>query len=481
MLSKARVLGSKKSQSGFSAVEVLLAVTIFGFLVTALTGVLIFGRTASENSGHQVRAQQVLDEGVEAVRSIRNTNFTGLTNGTYGLVSSGGTWALSGSSDVSGIYTRQVTITSGSNINRKLVTVTVTWTKAASGGATASINSNMEFTNYTGTLKLWTAAATSNSFYGSVNVTNTDDGRRVATAGNYAYVVRNTGTPNFAVINISNPAAPTLAGSLTLATMNPTAIAVSGNRAYVASGADSNELQVIDISNPATPVAAAGGALNLAGTGDGLGVFVNNGYVYLSRASDATTNANELTIINATNYAVIGGYNNAINMNDVWVSGNYAYLATSSTTAEMLVINILSPTAPTLAATYNPATAIAATAVSGYGNTVFLSMTTTFDAINITTPTAPARIDATPLVISGNITDIAVDSTGKYAYVGTAATAGEFQIIDIGTVSATTNARIVDVTGTTSTVNGVAYSDALGVAIAVSTSDTLETLIVGPM
>ncbi|HXH27151.1 MAG TPA: hypothetical protein VNG90_04600, partial [Candidatus Acidoferrum sp.] len=51
-----------KSAAGFSVVEVLLAATIFGMLVTALIGALVYGQAASVDAGEQARANMIAEE-----------------------------------------------------------------------------------------------------------------------------------------------------------------------------------------------------------------------------------------------------------------------------------------------------------------------------------------------------------------------------------------------------------------------------------
>jgi Tfp pilus assembly protein PilV len=123
------------SRAGFSPVEVLLAATIFGFLVTALIGAIIYGSTSTADAGDRVRAQILADEGAEAVRNMRDAAFSNLTDGTYGLVQSGGVWTLSGSSDVTGIFTRQVVISTVDSARKSIVNVT--WPQGATVAQTA--------------------------------------------------------------------------------------------------------------------------------------------------------------------------------------------------------------------------------------------------------------------------------------------------------------------------------------------------------
>lgn len=136
---------SPTSQRGFSVVELLLAVTIFGFLVTALIGALVYGRSGTASAGDRQRAVLLAEEGIEATRNISDASFTNLVNGTYGLVQSGGIWTLSGSSDVSSIYTRQVAIATAST-SSKTITSTVSWPQT--GGTTGTVTLTSRLTNW---------------------------------------------------------------------------------------------------------------------------------------------------------------------------------------------------------------------------------------------------------------------------------------------------------------------------------------------
>jgi hypothetical protein len=120
----------------------MLSVALFGFIVTALSTAFVFGREGPVLAGKKVRAASLAEEGLEAVRSIRDKGFDGLLDtttdgcdpvldgspcgGTYGLTKTGTgtsmTWALSPTSsytdtttDGVATYTRVVTITTSGN------------------------------------------------------------------------------------------------------------------------------------------------------------------------------------------------------------------------------------------------------------------------------------------------------------------------------------------------------------------------------
>ena len=113
-------------KSGFSLVEVILASSIFILLVTALVGAYLYGEESTMRAGNRARAVLLAEEGLEAARNLRDADFTNLSDGVHGLATLSNEWIFSGSSDVTGIFTRQITI-STVDADRKEVISAVTW------------------------------------------------------------------------------------------------------------------------------------------------------------------------------------------------------------------------------------------------------------------------------------------------------------------------------------------------------------------
>ncbi len=122
---------------GFSVVEVLLAASIFALLVTALAGAYFYGQESAALAGARARAGLLAEEGLEASRSIRDGAFASLTDGNHGLAVSGGVWTYSSTQDVTGLFTRSVTV-STVDAGTKELTSTVTWQQNAQRTGTAS-------------------------------------------------------------------------------------------------------------------------------------------------------------------------------------------------------------------------------------------------------------------------------------------------------------------------------------------------------
>ncbi|HEU5121787.1 MAG TPA: prepilin-type N-terminal cleavage/methylation domain-containing protein [Candidatus Saccharimonadales bacterium] len=456
-------------QAGFSVVEVLLAVVIFAMVATAVVGALIYGRSSTAEGGDRIRANFLAEEGVEAVRNIRNAGYANLTDGTYGLAQNSGVWSLSGSSDTKDMYTRSVTI-APNGTNRKLVTSTIAWS-GTGGSNTTSVATQL--TNWSAAIpKSWAVP----SQYGGTTLTGSAAGFKVATAGSYAYVVKNSSTgPNFFVINISNPASPTLAGSLTL-TGTPTNIVVSGNYAYVSNSLSTAELQIVNITTPTGPTLA--GTYNASGTAGGRGVFAIGTTVYLVRAANSTND--EFVIVNAANPAAptrVAGYSLNITMNEVFVSGTAAYVATASDTQEILVLNLLLSPLLTLGTSVNLAGTNDATTITGYGSTLVVGHGTTLSTVSFLATLVP--LVSGSLTLPGTINDIALDTVRNYAFVGTNFATGEFRIVNLTNPASPAALSNVNMTGSLN-LTGVAYNATYDVVLGANSSTAQGVVVFGP-
>ncbi|MEI7765151.1 MAG: prepilin-type N-terminal cleavage/methylation domain-containing protein [bacterium] len=119
---------SIKYSNGFSLVELLVSVSVFLIFVIALNGTMGTVNTVTKKSTNIERATILSEEGLEAVRNIRDSGngFSNLPDGTYGLSTSSNIFSLSGSSDISGIFTRVLNITTISGSQKK-ITSTISW------------------------------------------------------------------------------------------------------------------------------------------------------------------------------------------------------------------------------------------------------------------------------------------------------------------------------------------------------------------
>lgn len=126
---------------GFSLIEIILSVAVFVLIATAIVGAFFYGQESSILFGNRIQAILLAEEGLEAVRNIRDYNFAGLLPGTYGLTIINGNYNLSGNSDIVDIFTRQITV-SDIDANKKQVTSEVAWNQ------NQQRNGNISLTTY---------------------------------------------------------------------------------------------------------------------------------------------------------------------------------------------------------------------------------------------------------------------------------------------------------------------------------------------
>ncbi len=135
----------RKTQAGFFLIEVVIAAALVGGVLITVLGLVQDTVEVSQRALERTQASYLLEEGIEGVKSIRDsqwTNITALTHNTpYYLTWSGTAWTLSTTPGTIGLFTRTITfeevyrnvtddiVTSGGTLDAgtKKGTVTVSW------------------------------------------------------------------------------------------------------------------------------------------------------------------------------------------------------------------------------------------------------------------------------------------------------------------------------------------------------------------
>lgn len=270
---------------------------------------------------------------------------------------------------------------------------------------------------------------------GSTDNAGTEDALDVFVSGDYAYVADAT---ILRIINISNPAAPTLTGSYTAAG-NINGVYVSGNFAYIATSSTTSEFRVVNVTNKASPTQAA--TMDVTGSAAGNSIYVDGTFAYLGRANSTTAGTNEFVIINITTPTApttSGSLNLSNAVNSVYVSGNFAYVATSITTAELTIINVTNKAAPASAGVYEASGTSIGTDIHGNGTTIYLGKANNtsgaeFFIINAATPASPTLVGS--YEVGGNLNGVFISGTN--AYLATAVNT-QFRVVNIATPASPT-------------------------------------------
>lgn len=99
-------------RGGQSLVEILLAISLASILLPALLTGLVSSREGKASQGQRLEAAALLREAEEAVRSVRESGWANISNGTYHpqISGSGTSWTLAAGSQPINGYTRQVVV-----------------------------------------------------------------------------------------------------------------------------------------------------------------------------------------------------------------------------------------------------------------------------------------------------------------------------------------------------------------------------------
>lgn len=316
-------------QKGQSLVEIVLVIGLSAIILPALLTGLVTSRQGKAQQSQRTQAVYLLNETVDAVRSVREKGWTGFAiNGTYHPEISSSSWTLvTGSAVVNGL-TQSVVI---GDVNRdsngaivssggdpdpssKKVDIIIFWGQPYISTVSASlyITRYLDNNSFTQT----TAADFDVGTKSGTIVTNISGGEVTLGAGGQGDWCE----PNLSIAALDLPKQG-VADAIT---------AIEG-RAFVGTGDNSSGVSFanVSISNTNPPVAT------IAGTFDGYktnGVFGETDYAYI-----ATDNVHKEVVIidlrtkdESNKYSEVGFFNAPTNKkgDQVWVSGNVGYAIT---------------------------------------------------------------------------------------------------------------------------------------------------------
>ncbi len=226
----------------------------------------------------------------------------------------------------------------------------------------------------------------------------------------YAYVL--DAAEGLEIIDISNKTDPQEVGQFDRTTTNsPRDIHVENGIAYVGF---SDDLKILNVSNPSTPEEI--GTYPLTGNGFYSGVFYTNNFVYLANPDHGLECIN---VIDKANPIKEGSFDcDTSEVYDLHVLGNYAYIATQS--KGMRILDISDKSSPINISQYNPGSSANDVFVSG--NIAYVDFGE-IQIVNVSNPLIPVQLG----VYNENPNDIYVSGNVIYATFGS----GGLHIIDV--------------------------------------------------
>ncbi|MBT5808683.1 prepilin-type N-terminal cleavage/methylation domain-containing protein [Candidatus Uhrbacteria bacterium] len=481
-------MGAQKNNQGQSLIEVVIVMALFAILSGGVVSTLLGSAHATKKGAEYIVATGYIKEGIEAARSIRDREYSELTNGAHGLATGSGYYTFSGSSEtIDTVYTRTITVedvyrtgaltgdiaVSGIlDNNTKKVTVNVTWDVLA--GRTQNIDAVFYVTNWN--VQSWTQTTTADFNAGTQNstaITTTSNGEfqlagvssgwsglqelyvvdldgngdRVAAQydelNDILYIVATSTTGyEFSALDVSSvtESMPTVLGGIDLFGMTISDFIVHDGYAYITSNENSNEVVVVDVATM-TQV----NSIDLSGNGNATAIDATGTTLIITREFsaddelyfyDISTPTGTLTELGST--SIVGG------LTDVAVSSTYAFATSDENSTELFVVRISDYMQVNTVDMSGDGDAMA---VKLFGNNLYVGRDdgtgADFHLYDVTSPEGSIT-ETSSLDTASNITDVAISSNEDYAFLATENNSKELVVVDIDTF---TELASGDVTG----------------------------------
>lgn len=326
-------------------VEILIALALFSMTITAVTLVFFSGQNFITDSLQARKAVEKAHDGAEALRFIRDTNFTSMTNGLHGLSFTNDAWQLTTTPDWSEDFKRTVSISTDLD-GIKHADLIVQWHHPSEGTKSFNISETIAPPNQ-GLTGDWTQPR----LIGSGDIGPGNQGTDIAYKGDRVYMTATAASapkPDFFIFDVSNPAAPVLKSGLNIET-GLAAVAVQGNYAYVVEDT-SPDFFIIDISSDTNPIKIA--KLTLQGD-KGRSVFTNGNYVYVGTNRSGAEEFFIIDVANPASPTVRSSTNVTGDVAAISALGNIAYLATADSSSEMILYDVSDPNNPVFLSSYD--------------------------------------------------------------------------------------------------------------------------------
>lgn len=450
-------------QKGFSIVEALLAVAIFAIFTIGILYLAL--DTLKRDSGVELNniALSYAQEGIEAVRSIRDQNFLLLENGDYGLEFNDEKWDFTNApEEIEKFYLRTIKIEDvcrdeKGNISEfgiidpdmKKIISEIVWNIGKVNPQKETLTTY--FSNWPGSDWMITTCSefTEGTFENTLAMpipsppedncilqllTSEGDGSfrnyirldshaaDVAVKGDYAYVVKSNYNENFRVIDVTDKEniKEINIPNKNLLEDDGNTITIDGNYAYVGVKRDTSALTIIDIFNPLNPVKT--GSVGLTQYGNTIDILGDYAYATVESLGnsfyivDIKDKQNPIRIESSKIR-----FNNKAHA--VAVSGNYAYIGLENDIIGFRVVDISNPNAPKQVAQLdvdeyggnyrNNINSIILNGIFAYAGTE--DEKNQLKVINISNPLNPTIINR--LDVGGEINDLVISKNYMYAAV----------------------------------------------------------------
>ncbi len=453
-------LNSKNQEDkGQATLEIIIALGLIAVVLTSVILVISTSQSLSLDSGENNQAVALARENLETVKAMAKSNFS----------------EIKSSSSVQNGFFREIIVQNIDNFTKQ-ITSRVSWqtdslrtqkaelpTIITDPETVKSLGGDIGGGGLTGD---WENPKT----LGSVDLGPGSSATGLDVLNKIVYLTAEASDNkkhDFYVVDATNGQNPVITASINTGA-GLLGVDAAGNYAYVVGKDNAEEFQIIDVSNISAPRKVA--TVDLAGNADALTVFYAGDYAYVGRE---TGSAGEFAVINISNPAnplVAGSYETNDDVNDIYVSGDRAYLATDLGGAGLAVLDIANPAS--IAALGQSYSADTHSVFAAVPSKLLLGPAQEFHVVDVSSPGA---INTLGVFNPGDVVnDIA---TRDYlAFVATSNSNREFQVVNI---SSSTSPALHSSFNFPQVASGLDYEDNI-VYVSVRSNDALRIITSGP-
>jgi Tfp pilus assembly protein PilV len=434
-----------EQNSGFSVVEVIVAMALVMLIVPALAAAILYLHSLIIDAGLQRQAVTLTRQGLEEAKA-------GLRKGSStikSLTKNDSTFQTTVTIEPVHAAAWQLTSTTTWLSSRKIAQQT-TLTTLITDALTAS---------YTQFCPLQQVEWNHGSVFASLDFADQLILTSIAVRNGYAYLTINSAAESASdlfIVDISDPAHPTPISSLHTGPGLST-ITVIGTLAYVGNTSINGQLQIIDVANPRSPFLKH--TYKLPGnytdnTTVTQSLTYDKGLVYLGTQKSEIAEVHIIDVRNLSEIKELGSWELDTRVNAIVVKGDYAYIA-SPANEELKVLNITDP------GNLRQVGGFDAPQVQGNGKSLSLTHDLLFmgrtvgnsELYTIGIAAAPQLDIINQANVDSSINSIA--STAKHLFLGTIDANQEIQVWDNTNLMQLKLVRGINVSGT---VTGLACS-----------------------
>lgn len=454
--------GSSGKIRGQSTIEILVALAVLMLSVSTIISVAFGNQSAVTDSQNRRQAILLASESLEDARALSRINFAGVVSAS--------------SSD--GIFTATLTVSDIDPYTKKADSKVV-WQAAPLSYRSVELSTLL--TNWQaqdlidgtggggGLSGDWLNPKTEGTLDLGPGNSGTDVGVKFQTVYMTA-VASDEKKKDFFSIDVSNLQSPRLLASINTG-HGLASLSIMGDYAYVAN-TDGDHLQVINIADPQAPALAGSAAMHEVGS-EGKSVFAYQNRAYVGSQQSSGKEFQIFDVSTPSSPAFLGSAEIGADVNDIYVLGTAAYLATSRGDAAVMIYDVSNPASPSLLSAFSDPLGGAGLSVFATSSEVlFAGIGSGLRAIDISNPAAPISLGR--FEANGAVNDLYVRD--YLAFLATANNNMEFQAVNISSLQ---NFALNSSFNFPQVATGIAYRNNV-VYVSVRSNDALRIITSGP-